>query len=457
MKRLTCLIIAVLFILMPLSVFAQDEVFYSESFKSAGILIYEAESGNILYTQNHEKHYSPGSITKLLTCLVLLDHMGLDEKITVTSEMLALVEPNSSLAGLVTGETLTVSQLLYAMLLPSGNDASKVVAVGCGKVILGDKNASTKTAYRAFIDEMNVKAAEIGMTDSKFTNSDGYDDPNSYSTAEDILKLAMVAYNNEHIREIAGKSHRYLETNRRTHNWYSTNMLLYKNDPDTDAKNANYDAKVKGLKTGFTDIDGRCFSLVADDGNMKIYGVFLGMGFSKSALWNRLKKVVDIAYDTYYTLDLSEGLPEEYTYNIKNDSMFSEETITITPAKDQENLVRLMKKTDDVNYISFMVDNKEFMSIRNAGTENTTGTVKLTKNIKQGDNVSYMLIFDTDKNEEVARVNYIATKNVGKYNILDFLIRVILPVTAAVAVVIIAIRLKEYDDKIRKKDGRKTA
>ena len=456
MKRLTCLLLAIILTLTPLCACANDEAFYSENFKSSGILIYEARSDSVLFVNNHQKPYSPGSITKLLTCLVMLENMSLDEKVTATSEMLSLVEPNSSLAGIVSGESLTVGQLVYAMLLPSGNDASKVAAVGCGRVILGDKNAKTKDAYNAFIKAMNDKAAELGMTNSNFTNSDGYDDPESYSTAEDVLKLAMAAYSNETISEIAAKSHRYLETNRRTHNWYSTNMLLYKNDPDTDAKNANYDSRVKGLKTGFTDIDGRCFSLVADDGEMVIYGVFLGMGFTSSKMWSYIKKTVSTAYDSYYTLDLMEGLPEEYTYNIKNYSMFSDESITLVPADTQENQILLMNAEDDPNYISFMIDNPEICTIKKAGTTNETGTIKLEKNVKEGDIVSYMLIFDADGEAEIGRMAYVATKNVAKYNAVDFIIRVVLPIVIMVALVIIIKKLKEYDNKIRKKDGRKT-
>ncbi len=457
MKRTICFIIAIILILAPAGAFAQDDAFYSETFKESGIIIYEAKSDSMIYQHNSSELYSPGSITKLLTCLVLLDNMGMDEKITATSEMLGLVEPNSSLSGIVADENLTVGQLVYAMLLPSGNDASKVAAVGCGRKILGDENSSVEDAYAAFIAEMNKKASTLGMTNSNFTNSDGYDDPESYSTAEDILKLSVASYENDVIREVTAKTQRYIETNRRTHNWKTTNMLIYEKDPDTNEKNPYYDSRVKGLKTGFTDIDGRCFALVADDGEMVIYGIYLGMGFTSSTMWNYINNTVKIAYESYYTLDLTKDLPERYTFEIKNDSIFSDDTITLVPAENQENDVLLMDIQDKPYYVSFMVGNDETATVTRGKNGEIMPQIKLEKSVKEGDVVSYMLIFDAEGNAEIGRMAYVATKNVGRYGFFDFVFRVVVPVTAGVVAVAAIKKLKDKNDKIKLQNGRKTA
>ncbi len=457
MKRTICMILALILIFSPIGAFAQDDSFYSETFKDSGVIIYEARSDRMLYQNNASEPYSPGSITKLLTCLVLLDNMGLDEKITATSEMLDLVEPNSSLSGIVSGESLTVGQLVYAMLLPSGNDASKVAAVGCGRVLLGKEDAAVEEAYAEFIAEMNKKAAQLGMNASNFTNSDGYDDPESYTTAQDILKLAVASYENETIKEITAKTQRYIETNRRTHNWYNTNMLIYEKDRDTNEKNPYYSANVRGLKTGFTDIDGRCFAMVADDGEMVVYGVYLGMGFTSSKMWSYIRDTVNIAYDSYYTLDLTKGLPDSYTFSIKNDSIFSDETITVVPAKDQENDVLLMKMSEKPYYVSFMVGNDETATVTRGKNGEIPAELKLKKSVKEGDIVSYMLIFDADGNAEISRIAYVATKKVGKYGFFDFVLRVIVPVCVGVVCVSVYKKLKDKNEKIKAENGRKTA
>ncbi len=457
MKKILCLTLALIFVLMPVSAFAQDDSFYSDSFKDSGIIIYEARSDRMIFQQNALEPYSPGSITKLLTCLVLLDHMGLDEKITATTEMLDMVEPNSSLSGIVADESLTVGQLIYAMLLPSGNDASKVAAVGCGRVILGDEDATAEDSYTAFISEMNKKAFSLGMTSSNFTNSDGYDDPESYTTANDILKLSVASYENEIIREVTAKTQRYVETNRRTHNWKTTNMLIYESDPDTNEKNSYYDARVKGLKTGFTDIDGRCFSMVADDGEMVIYGVYLGMGFTSSKMWQHIKNTVKIAYDNYYTLDLMEGLPETYTFSVKNDSIFSDNTITLVPADDQQKDVLLMQATEKPYYVSFMIENDEVAKITSSAKGDILGEVKLLKSVKEGDVVSYMLIFDAEGNAEMSRIAYVAMKDVGRYGFFDFVLRVMLPVCIGVGAISLYGKLRKKNEQIKSENGRKTA
>lgn len=457
MKRIICTILLLAMILTANTAFAQDDAFYSDTFKDSGVIIYEANSDTMIYQNNSTQPYSPGSITKLLTCLVLLENMGIDEKITATEEMLDLVEPNSSLSGIVSDESLTVGQLVYAMLLPSGNDASKVAAVGCGRKILGSDSAATQDCYTAFIEAMNKKAISLGMLSSHFTNSDGYDDPESFTTAEDILLLAKASYENETIREIASKTQRYIETNRRTHNWNNTNMLIYENDPDTDKKNPYYDSRVKGLKTGFTDIDGRCFAMVADDGEMQLYGVYLGMGFTSSKMWSYIKDTVRIAYDSYYTLDLTEDLPEKYTFSIKNNSIFSKDTITLVPAKEQDNDVLLMPETESPYYVSFMVGNEEFSTVTRGAHGDTLGEIRLNRSVKEGDIVSYMLIFDSGANAEISRINYVATENVAKYGFFDFLIRIVLPVCIVCAGVVVYKKLKEKNDKIKSENGRKTA
>ncbi|MBE6039041.1 MAG: D-alanyl-D-alanine carboxypeptidase [Anaerofustis stercorihominis] len=451
-KRLIIVSIVILLLLSaPVDAFAAREEFYaSKTFADSGILIYEANSDNIIYENNADKKFCPGSITKLLTCLTAMDYMELDDKITATQEMLDLVEPYSSLAHIVEDESLTLTQLLYALLLPSGNDASKVVAVGVGRKILGDENATTEDAYAKFIETMNDKAKAIGMKNSNFTNSDGYDDEACYSTARDVLKLAMVAYENETIRKIAADDEQYIETNRKTHDWESTNKLLFDEDPDTGKNNPYYDSRVVGLKTGFTDIDGRCFSMVADADGMLVFGVYLGMGTKSATMWSYIKKTLNTTYDEFYTIDLMKETPAEYELQIKNHSIFSDETLRVIPAQEQRDRSLLFTKDISAEYIIFMVNYDGVTTLSDEGVLN------LERNIKEGEIVSQILVFDSTGEKELARIDYVASKDVNKFGILDFTIKYVLPLCVLAILIVGYKKLKKYDEKIKRENGRKT-
>lgn len=142
---------------------------------AAAALLYEPESGTVLYAKNETEARPIASVTKLLTALVVLDRCGPEEEVTVTAAEAATEGSSMDLAA---GDTLTVRELLYGLLLASGNDAASALA----------RHAAGSEA--AFAELMNEKAAALGLTGSRFTNPHGLDAEGHYSTALDLARLA---------------------------------------------------------------------------------------------------------------------------------------------------------------------------------------------------------------------------------------------------------------------------
>ena len=193
---------------------------------AVSIMVKDIDSGVILYAKNENKLLFPASTTKLMTALVILDQFQTDDIFTVKS-----VINDGRKMNLVTGEKLTVESLLYGTLVHSGNDAAYTLA------------ENFPEGVEAFVNQMNVKAKSIGLSDTHFTNPIGFDNPYHYTTASDLTRLASYALKNKIIDKIASTkaitvsdvSYTYF------HELQNVNQLLGRV------------AGIAGLKTGFTE------------------------------------------------------------------------------------------------------------------------------------------------------------------------------------------------------------
>ncbi len=151
------------------------------------VVVQDLTSGVYVYKRNSTERLAPASTTKVLSALVVLDTMNLDDVVTVGPIM-----HDGQVMGLVEGERITVENLLYGMLIQSGNDAGYALA------------AYYPGGLEAFVGAMNTKARELHLSNSHFANPVGYDDPNHYMTAEDLSRLADVALSNKTIAKMVG-------------------------------------------------------------------------------------------------------------------------------------------------------------------------------------------------------------------------------------------------------------
>lgn len=212
--------------------------------------LYCVEDDEMLDSYNADKRIAPASLTKLMTASVTLRYSEADEVITVGSE-LELVNEDSSLCMIAPGEMLTVYDLLTGLLLPSGNDAAYTAAVTTARKVKRN-DLSDNQAVWYFCKLMNDMARELGMTGSHFADPDGWDDPNHYTTASDLVKIAKYALTVPEIREIVStpKKEVVFETGEYAV-WYNGNKLLH---PESDY----YCKNAIGMKTGYTDDAGLC-------------------------------------------------------------------------------------------------------------------------------------------------------------------------------------------------------
>lgn len=246
--------------------------------KSAIILC--GDTGEIIWEKNADEKMEPASMTKLMTALLAVENLKLDQEVEVTGEAAAMPETKIYLQ---TGEKITVEELLYGLLLESGNDAAVALAI------------ATAGSVEDFAAMMNERAKEIGCTNTNFVNPSGLEDEEHYSTARDMVMIAKEALSNETVRKIAGTAeHTIPATNayeeRKLEN---TNYFLKGVDKEVNGKKIKVDKYdgVFGGKTGYVG-DGRAALVtgLSADG-LEIYS--LVMGSSLEGRYSDVKELMD--------------------------------------------------------------------------------------------------------------------------------------------------------------------
>lgn len=220
------------------------------------IFVYDAEALQMRYcsTETLDKLY-PASITKVYAALVALMYLPPDQIVTAGSE-LALVPSDSSRAYINRGSRLTVKMLVEAMLLPSGSDASYVLAAAAGRAIREDESLDGETAVAAFISELNRAAAGVGLKNSHFVNPDGYHHEDHYMCPGDVAVVAALALGDPVISQYMGLQQDAVVFESGEHiTWYNSNQLITPTSP-------YYSEYATGMKTGYTDGSGHCLLAV---------------------------------------------------------------------------------------------------------------------------------------------------------------------------------------------------
>lgn len=169
----------------------QPQILTERFLEAETAVLIEQHSGKILYDLNSGQRMQPASITKVMTLLLALEHGDLTDIIVVGDEI-NQIPGDSSKVPILEGEQLTLEQLLYGLMIKSGNDAAMTI----GTHISG--------SVEAFVELMNKRARELGCTGTNFTNPHGYEDPNHYSTAMDMAIIARAGMQHEIYRTIVG-------------------------------------------------------------------------------------------------------------------------------------------------------------------------------------------------------------------------------------------------------------
>ncbi len=245
---------------------------FDEKISAKAAILVNINSKEIYYEKNSNKEMYPASTTKLMTALTVLQTMKLTDIITIGDEV-EMIAADSSKAGFSRGQVVTVEELLKGMLISSGNDAAYILAKATGLAILQEnianegKKFSSAQCVQRFIYEMNKNVRDMNLENTHFTTPDGYDADDQYTTASDLSKIAIRAYENEIIRNICSNQSQKSDTLDKT--WVSTNELL-------NEKSEYYYDYCTGMKTGTTDLAGRCLVSVAKNGDTECISVVLG-------------------------------------------------------------------------------------------------------------------------------------------------------------------------------------
>lgn len=275
MKKVICclLILGLTLPFFGLTVFADEP-----GVSAASAVVIEAETGTVLFAKNMSERRAMASTTKIMTAILTIEAGDLDREFTVDS--FAIMVEGTSM-GLREGDRVSRRDLLYGIMLPSGNDAANAAAV------------SVSGSVAAFVEKMNAKAEALGLSNTHFANPSGLDANGHYTTAYDLAMLTAYAMKNEIFREVAGCRYKEVEFGnppyKRT--LYNSNKML-----------TRYDGAI-GVKPGFTDDARRCLVSAAERDGTMLIAVTLNAGDD----WNDHARMLDYGFTRVSAYPLETG------------------------------------------------------------------------------------------------------------------------------------------------------
>lgn len=248
-------------------------------------VVYDRKSGLCIYGKNENKPMQMASTTKIMTAIIVLEKCkDLNSIISIDS---VSAGTGGSRLGLKKDDKITVNDLLYGLLMRSGNDAAMSLAIYI---------ASNKENFAKL---MNEKARELGLENTHFVTPHGLDDPNHYTTAYELAKIADYALKNEIFAKIVNTQYTTILINNQTKELKNTNELLGRIDG------------VYGVKTGFTNGAGRCLVTAIKKENMDLIIVVLGADTKKDRGTDTIK-LINYVTKNYRTEKLDDYAQEEY-------------------------------------------------------------------------------------------------------------------------------------------------
>ncbi len=264
-------------------------------------IVYDRISKSMIIGKNEDVKSAMASTTKIMTSIVILEKADLDEMVTVSAKAGGT---GGSRLGLKKGDKASVKNLLYGLMLRSGNDAAVALAEHVGGSV------------KEFAELMNEKASELGLTNTHFVTPHGLDDANHYTTALELAKLTDYAMNNETFSKIVGTKSITIYINNQPRQINNTNELL-------GVLNG-----VVGVKTGFTNNAGRCLVTETKRNNMDIITIVLGADTKKDRTKDSVN-LIEYTFSKYKMYNVEEQIIEEFN-KWKN---INEKRILITKGK----------------------------------------------------------------------------------------------------------------------------
>ena len=234
---------------------------------SKSAIVLDRNSGMVLIGKNENEKRKMASTTKIMTCIVVLENSTLESLNTIVTVSSKSAGTGGSRLGLHTNDKVSVINLLYGLMLCSGNDAAVALAEHVGGSIQG------------FADLMNKRAIDLGLSSTHFVTPHGLDNDDHYTTAYELAVLTNYALKNETFRKIVSTQSKTIMINNYSKTLTNTNELL------------GYLDGVYGVKTGFTNGANRCLVTAIKRNNMDIICIVLGAGRKKERTQDRIKLI----------------------------------------------------------------------------------------------------------------------------------------------------------------------
>ena len=369
-------IILVVTVLMLLSCFRVSCLENGDLSAQCAVLYYP-DADMILFEKNAHTQRSMASTTKIMTSLIALEECTPDAVVTVTPEMINVEGTSSSLRA---GDKIKLSDLVYCMMLESGNDAANAAALYLSE------------NFEDFAGMMNNRASEIGMKNTSFVTPSGLDDENHYTTAYDMALLAAEALENREFYSVSSAVSKKISfvTPEKSKTMYNHNKLL-----------TSYDGCI-GLKTGFTKKSGRCLVSAAERNGIRLIAVTLNAGDD----WNDHRKLLDYGFSCIKSCkaDTSFGgfAVRVVGGNAESVGIKADETFLGIPEAENGEVTRKIylpkflyapvTENDVVGYAEYSIGGKIIKTITLTASENAV----VTENIKKQNLLRRLLsLFDS--------------------------------------------------------------
>ncbi len=299
------------------------------------VLLINTDSETVIFDKNADKRSAPASLTKIVTCMLVLENCpDLSVQVTCKRECLnGLYAMNAATAGIVTGETLSIKNLLYCLMLPSAADAANILADYVGGSIDN------------FVVMMNDFVAKLGCKDTKFVNAHGLDtDPNGYTTANDLYKITKYALQNPTFKEITSTSRYDIAPTEKypyTRYLHNTNKMMNPGIPDY------YHKSVSGVKTGTTEKAGRCVITTASQDGYNYMLIVMGApqydidndNVEENVAFTESKKIYNWAFENIELTKITNTTDVVTVVDVKYNSKVDH--LRLLPAEELSALVPL--------------------------------------------------------------------------------------------------------------------
>lgn len=349
------------------------------------VYLVNADTGKVMYEKNAFEKIYPASVTKLMTAVLVYDKFkdNLDQIVTVQrSDIDPLYGSFGMMSDLKAGEQISVRNLLYCLLIKSGDDSANVLA------------RATAGSLDAFVAQMNNKAQELGLKHTHYVNPHGLHDPDHYTTAYDIYLLSRYAMKIPYLATVVSKVHITIPaTNKNPERQYpNTNLLL---NPNYSI--AYYYQYVKGIKTGTTTPAGTCLSSYAEKDGTTYYCVAMGGQKSPNTAFTDTRMLYQWVFGNFEIQPIVKTTDPEG--NIKVDLCTEKTSISVVPLKQINALV-----PDTFTASDLKIEPHLKQSV----------TAPVLKGQKVGYEDVYLINAQTKKKELISRVDLITSESAAR-------------------------------------------